>query len=89
MCGSGDLSTEQMVRSFDHRSVAVEFIAGGWLVTGGEDSVVRVGYRDRADDPSAGRRDATHHGLGRVHQQFAGPRWLPRRSGDYEGCDHG
>jgi len=37
-----DLATEQMIRGFDHRSLELSFVAGGLLVTAGEDSVVRV-----------------------------------------------
>ncbi|HEX5219194.1 MAG TPA: WD40 repeat domain-containing protein [Verrucomicrobiae bacterium] len=37
-----DLATEQMIRSFNHRSIALGFTAGGQLVTAGEDAIVRV-----------------------------------------------
>jgi len=37
-----DLAAGQVIRSFDHRSLELGFIAGGRLVTAGEDSVVRV-----------------------------------------------
>jgi len=37
-----DLATEQMIRGFNHRTLELGFIAGGQLVTAGEDSIVRV-----------------------------------------------
>jgi WD40 repeat protein len=37
-----DLASQQMIRSFDHRSIAVGFAASDRLVTAGEDAVVRV-----------------------------------------------
>ncbi|MGC3960157.1 MAG: WD40 repeat domain-containing protein [Verrucomicrobiota bacterium] len=37
-----NLTTEQMIRSFDHRSLELGLMAGGQLATAGEDSVVRV-----------------------------------------------
>jgi len=37
-----DVASGQMIRSFDHRSLELGFIAGGQLVTAGDDSIVRV-----------------------------------------------